>query len=192
MKQQFLEDKLEAYSEIVHASLGANHKTKIATLDSLLVIFPENIRLSIINKQGVVLFDNKIDDLDELENHRQRVEIIQALESGQGRNIRTSVSNQEPYLYFAKNYYDYYIRVALPYNEQTKSLLQSDHVFLSFILLFFGVSLILLYALTNRFGKSIIVGIGNRGFTAPTFFGCDQNNSKRRSGAINGGRCGIF
>ena len=150
-----LEDKLEAYSEIVHASLGTNHRTKIATLDSLLVIFPENIRLSIINKQGVVLFDNKIDDLDELENHRQRVEIIQALETGQGRNIRTSVSNQEPYLYFAKNYYDYYIRVALPYNEQTKSLLQSDHVFLSFILLFFGVSLILLYVVTNRFGKSI-------------------------------------
>ena len=150
-----LEDKLEAYSEIVHASLGTNHRNNISTLDSLLTIFPENIRLSVINRQGVVLFDNKIEDLTELENHKQRVEIIEALDTGKGSNIRTSTSNQVPYLYFAKNYYDYYIRVALPYNEQTKSLLQSDHIFLSFILLFFGVSLILLYAVTNRFGKSI-------------------------------------
>lgn len=150
-----LEDKLEAYAEIVHASLGADQENSLANLDSLLSIFPDNIRLSVIDKQGVVLFDNKIEDLTELENHRERIEIIQAVENGRGRNIRTSASNQQPYLYFAKNYYDYFVRVALPYNAQTKSLLRSDHIFLSFILLFFSVSLVLLYALTNRFGKSI-------------------------------------
>jgi len=150
-----LEEKLEAYAEIVHASLGGNQNNKLSTLDSLLTIFPDNIRLSVIDKHGVVLFDNKIMDLAELENHRERFEIKQALENGRGRNIRTSASNQQPYLYFAKNYYDYFVRVALPYNAQTKSLLRSDHIFLSFILLFFSVSLVLLYALTNRFGKSI-------------------------------------
>jgi len=150
-----LEEKLEAYTEIVHASLQKDSKIQAATLDSLLVIFPKNIRLSLIDNQGIVLFDNKIDDVAELENHSERSEITQALERGKGRNIRTSTSNQEPYLYFAKKYHDHYIRVALPYNAQTKSLLQSDHIFLFYLLLFFGVSLLLLYFLTNRFGKSI-------------------------------------
>src|SRR5699024_8656520 len=103
-----LEEKLEAYTEIIHASLQKDSKIQAATLDSLLVIFPKNIRLSLIDNQGMVLFDNKIEDVAELENHSERLEITQALAVGKGRNIRTSTSNQEPYLYFAKKYNDHY------------------------------------------------------------------------------------
>lgn len=150
-----LEEKLETYTEIVHTGLNNNQSESLGVLNRLLQVFPSNIRLSLIDQQGVVLFDNEIENLNRLENHSQRLEIIQALENGKGRDIRTSTSNQQTYLYFAKKYNNHYIRVALPYNTNTKSLLESDHIFFSFILLLFGVSLALLYFITNRFGRSI-------------------------------------
>src|SRR5690625_7994964 len=66
-----LEEKLEAYAEIVHASLGGNQNNKLLTLDSLLTILPDNIRLSVIDKHGVMLFDNKIMDLARLDKQSE-------------------------------------------------------------------------------------------------------------------------
>lgn len=152
---EILEEKLDTYTEIIQTNLTSSIPNGFSKLDSLLHLFPSDLRLSIIDNQGTVLFDNEIHDISTLENHSSREEIIEAYENKKGRHIRTSQSNQQSYLYYAKKYENQYIRVALPYDSKTKLLLQSDYIFFTFMFLFFIICLIALYYITNKFGKSI-------------------------------------
>lgn len=154
-KTEVLEEKLDSYTEIIHAYLENEKDTSIHSLDGLLLLLPPNIRLSIIDNQGIVQYDNSIQDLSKLENHSIREEINEAMKNGKGTDIRTSASNQHAYLYYAKKIGDRYFRVALPYNVQTRKLLKTDNIFLYFIIILFGLMLLLLNFIANRFGKSI-------------------------------------
>ena len=154
-RTEALEEKLDAYIEIVNAELLNNTKAYSQVLDSLTRLFPQNMRLSLIDKQGNVLFDNSIEDLSVLENHAKRPEIIGASESRKGRDIRTSASNNHEYLYYAKKFGGQYIRVALPYDIQTQRFLKTDNAFLYFIVGLFLAMLLIMNIVTNRFGKSI-------------------------------------
>ena len=51
------------------------------------------------------------------------------------------MTNEEQYLYFAKQYQSFYIRVALPYNMQLKEILKTDNIFLYFIIVLFVIAL---------------------------------------------------
>ena len=155
LKTEALAEKLDAYIEVLNAGLLIGNGSVTQTLDTLIELFPPNIRFSLIDKDGNVLFDNSIEDLARLENHAQRPEVIDALKSGKGTDIRTSASNSEAYLYYAKKIGNQYFRIALPYNIQTQRFLKTDNAFLYFIILFFFVILILVQIGTDRFGKSI-------------------------------------
>lgn len=154
-KTEGLTEKLDAYTEIVNAALSDKKEESIPLLNELTGLLPNNLRLSVINLKGKVLFDNTIDDFVHLENHSHRPEIMKALELGQGSDIRLSVSNKREYLYYAKKFGDKYIRVALPYDIQTKRILQVDNIFLYYVLVLLVFFLLLLNVVTNRFAKSI-------------------------------------
>jgi len=149
-----LEEKLDASTEIIYAA-WRNNNFRVEALDSLMRIFPQNIRVSLINRQGFVLFDNTIENISHLGNHAGRPEIVQASKNGRGTDIRTSASNNIKYLYYARMFGDSYIRVALPYNIDTQRLLKTDKTFLYFIIVLLAVMLLLMNIITNRFGKSI-------------------------------------
>ncbi len=149
-KTEALEEKLDAYTSVVEAALHKNQPP-----DSILSLLPANIRLTLINRQGKVLYDNIIDEFDTLENHLNRPEIKSSQTDGRGTDIRISSSNQLEYLYYVKNFPDYYIRVALPYDVQVKHLLKADNFFLYYVLVLFIVMLFLINYVSGRFGKSI-------------------------------------
>lgn len=154
-KAEILEEKLDTYTEIVNASLIEKTENYTSVLDSVLRVFPDNIRLSLIDTKGVVQFDNSIENVDELENHNQRLEIQNALQNGKGTNIRISTSNHQAYLYYAKKFENYFIRMALPYDAKTQHFLKANNGFLIFIILFFLIILLWINITTNRFGKTI-------------------------------------
>lgn len=154
-KTESLEEKLGAYTEIVNAALVINNGNYSKIMDSLVLIFPQNMRVSLISRDGIVLFDNSISDLSALENHAERPEIKEALHGYNGTDIRTSISNNRKYLYYAKKFGDRYIRVALPYTIETQSFLKTDNTFIYFIIVLFIVMLMLMNVVTSRFGKSI-------------------------------------
>ena len=147
-------EKLDAYSEVVSAALSTQDGNE-RSLDNVLQLFPENIRLSIIDIQGNVLFDNTIGNFSGMENHSDRPEVMQALAKGSGVDIRNSASTNREYLYYAKKTGSEYIRVALPYDIQTRRFLKSDNLFLYFVFGLFILMLMLMNIITNRFGKSI-------------------------------------
>ena len=153
-KTKALEEKLDAYADVVNASLIRQHNDT-QVLDSLITLFPQNIRLTLVDRQGLVLYDNALKETEQIENHSQRPEILTAKSNGNGTDIRISNSNQLEYLYYAKRYNSYYIRVALPYDVQVQRFLKADNAFLYYILGLFVLMLLLINLVANRFGKSI-------------------------------------
>lgn len=155
-RTEILEEKLDAYAEMANAALLLSTKDNYhQVLDSLTHLLPQNIRLSLIDKQGNVTFDNSFKKLSELQNHADRPEILSASNHDKGVDIRISTSTNREYLYYAKKFGGYYIRVALPYDIQTQRFLKTDNVFLYFIIALFVIMLIIMNLITNRFGKSI-------------------------------------
>lgn len=149
-RTEALEEKLDAYTEITHLAIRKGQR-----LDSVLTFFPMNMRLSLIDDQGVVQFDNAIDELELLDNHLKRVEIVAAKLKGSGSNIRTSSSNNVEYLYYAKYFNEYYVRVALPYNVKVQQFIKSDNLFLYYIIALFIGMIVLINLVASRFGSTI-------------------------------------
>lgn len=154
-KREAMEERLDAYADMVitaEEKASSEHQQEIHSLYSFL---PADLRISIINDKGKVLFDNDIDTVSTLENHLSRPEIKQTIENGKGSDIRTSASNAIPYLYYAKEMKNGFVRVALPYNLQLKQFLKPDNIFLYFLGISFLLFLLLLHRVTVKFGTSV-------------------------------------
>lgn len=156
-RTQALEDRLDSYAEMIHVYINQFQltDTSFVQIQSLAQSMPMDIRITIINEDGLVMFDKDIADVSTLDNHLDRPEIRNAQYLTTGSNIRLSASTHQEYLYYAKHYKNYYVRVALPYNIQTKGMLKADNLFIYIVAIMFVVVLLLLNYAAGRFGKSI-------------------------------------
>lgn len=149
-RTEALEEKLDAYTDITNMALS-----KGQDLDSVASLLPAKIRLTLIDGQGIVQYDNAIKDLSTLGNHAERPEIIVAKTRGKGANIRISSSNNVEYLYYVKHFNGYYIRAALPYDIKVQQFIKSDNLFLYYIIGLFLAMLFLINLIATRLGKTI-------------------------------------
>ncbi len=156
-RTESLENLLDNYAELIHSYSELNHlsDSTMPAIKTLAMAMPMDIRITIINNEGKVLFDKDVDDVNSLENHLERPEIRNASYLGTGSNIRLSASTRQEYLYYAKHYEDYYVRVALPYNIKTKGMLKADNMFIYIVIGMFIIVLLLLNYVAGRFGESI-------------------------------------
>lgn len=149
---------LNTYTDILARYINENHLLEEAHTDSIvkiLPLLPANLRVTVMSPQGKVLYDNNINDKEKAENHLERPEISGARYKKYGSNIRTSATTGVEYYYYARNFGDYFIRVAEPYNIDVRHSLQADDIFTYFILLLFFTTLISLLYLSDRFGKAV-------------------------------------
>lgn len=151
-KTKVLKERLSDYAKIASRYYDANN---VEELDKFVSFLPPNLRLTVIEKNGTVRYDNLVSDVGVMSNHSERPEIEQAFKAGEGTDIRMSESTKKPFLYYALIENNLCVRVALPYDVDTKQLLQADHWFLAFVILFFIVILIIINVVSNRFGTSI-------------------------------------
>lgn len=153
-----LERTLENNADIIYNFIQNNNITPQYAQEEIaeqLSYMPSELRMTIINWDGKVYFDNLLES-DKMENHLQRPEIQKTIGFGSGTNIRVSKSNNIEYLYFAKEYKEgFFIRMALPYDVDLRSFINSENSFVYFILLFFVVCALMMQFFTNRFTKSI-------------------------------------
>lgn len=155
-KTEALEDKLNDYIQLINNRISNNENVNYKQIiDTLQYVFPQNLRITLIDLNGVVLYDNSVQQLSSFKNHLSRPEIIAAQKSANGNDIRTSATNHHEYLYYAQKAGDKYIRVALPYDIQVKNVLKSDNIFLYVILILYVIILFLINLVSNRFGSSI-------------------------------------
>jgi signal transduction histidine kinase len=149
-KTQIMEERLDAYAELANACLSRHYDE-----DSIVSLLPGNLRLTVIDQNGNVLYDNRLDTVEKLENHADRPEIIAAKNNGTGSNIRLSASTSKEYLYYAKKIDNRFVRVAMPYDIQLRYLLRPDSAFLYYLLILFLLGIIFVYYTANHFGLTI-------------------------------------
>lgn len=155
IKTEGLEEKLDVYAQLIQSSLSDNSNNYKQVMQKLEETIPPDLRITIIDPQGNILYDNALEDFTRIENHANRNEIKAANLKGSGSDIRKSKSTNKPYLYYAKKFNNHYIRVALPYDIQLQRFLKTDNLFLYFLFGLFILTLIVIHRITRQFGDSI-------------------------------------
>lgn len=154
-----LERTLENNADIVYRYLNENsidlQKEPERVGEELLRYMPSDVRFTIINWEGRVLYDNFL-DVSKMENHLKRPEVQKSIGFGNGSNIRISDSDNIKYLYYSKKYNEgYFIRLAVPYDVKLQSFINSGSSFIIYILLFFVVCILMMLYFSNRFSRSL-------------------------------------
>jgi len=154
-----LETSLNEYTELTNRYIehySVFKDNSFSKLDSLKsIIPPHKARITVIDFDGKVLYDNIITDYAHLESHKERPEFQKSLYSEFGENIRHSTSTNEEYIYYAKSYKNYVIRAAIVYDTEVKAFLKPDWVFIPFFIFLFLIFGILLRYIANHLGDSI-------------------------------------
>lgn len=144
-KEQILQSRLSVYSDII---------AQASDYGEIMQLLPAEIRVTVIEKDGTVLFDSRA-DVDSLDNHLMRPEIQESILRSEGFTIRVSDTTGMPYFYFAKSYGGFVVRVALPYEVDIRRFFQPDTLFLILVISLFVVALFSLIFLSDHFGEGI-------------------------------------
>lgn len=127
----------------------------VKSVDSLL-----NLRITLVAPDGKVLAESR-SDASWLENHRNRPEIQQAINDGEGWSIRFSKTLNTDYIYFAKkinlpdsNYL--ILRVSLPKGNLNAFFLDLQRNITIIFVILFGSVVLLSYILSKQLTKPII------------------------------------
>jgi len=154
-----LNDELQNFALITYNFIEANNINETGDyrkIDSLVKLFPnKNLRLTIIDTMGVVLYDSSVPDWSHMENHLSRAEIAESKHKMFGTAIRKSGTTGIEYYYFAKFFDSYFVRTAVIYDINLANFLKARLFFLFIILGFFVFLGIILMIVTNRFAESI-------------------------------------
>ena len=113
-------------------------------------------RITIINEKGNVIYDNIDNDINAMDNHLDREEVIKAFSDGYGSSIRQSSTLMERYIYTAILLNDgNVVRLASTYPSVFHFLTLIAQPLLVIILLIILVSLYIAYKLANRIVKPL-------------------------------------
>lgn len=145
-KIETLNTKLQAVNRLVHAT-GDTRRCGLP-----------GVRVTIISRDGRVVFDNVSRDYKAMANHASRPEVAEALRTGSGSAVdRTSSSLGHDYFYSA-TYFPrdgYVVRSALPYSVDLVKSLRADQHYIWFALCVMALLTLVLYRFTNRLGRNI-------------------------------------
>jgi len=154
-----LENTLRDVAEVTHNYIehfGLMNSGDFNKADTLKVLIPQqNIRITIIDKKGVVLYDSFVYDYKKMENHFERPEIQKALYSGEGANIRHSETTGKDFYYYAQNYDSYFVRTAMLYNVEVENFLKGSRLFIFVIAGIFLIIWFVINEVTKRLSISI-------------------------------------
>jgi len=125
-------------------------------IDSLTSLAPSlEIRVTLIDRDGTVMFDSEVGDVSTMENHLGRPEVQEAIQNGVGANIRTSETTGSSYYYFVRSYPEFFVRTAALYNVEVQDTLHVERVFIAYLALLFLVFSVVLMIITRRVSETI-------------------------------------
>lgn len=159
-KQKQLEISLDDITEITNNFIKVNGLTdsdNYKLIDSVMTLIPKsNIRITVINPTGTVIYDSEVEDLSTMENHLYRTEVRGSVASKYGSTIRKSATTGKSYYYYSKFYSSYFIRTAALYDVRVIDFLRIEKMFLVYLIALFLVVCIVLFFLTDTISKTLI------------------------------------
>lgn len=154
-----LEARLESFNARVHEAVHGKQQPVDSTLAALVHSFNnKELRVTLVRKDGRVLYDNFRHDYARMPNHASRPEIHQALTKGHGISLaRHSTTLDRNYFYSATYFKEdgLVVRTALPYDNNLARTLQADQHFIWFALVVMALLTLVLYRFVNRLGTNI-------------------------------------
>lgn len=158
-KIELLNEKLQNYNNQLADAMKYMGKTDETTLDSYVKTHSlPNLRVTIIDNEGHVTFDNLEKNYNRFTNHANRPEVIEAKMKGSGSSVeRNSKTLKQEFFYSATYFNDskITIRSALPYNNDLTKSLQTDQHFIWFALTAIIILTLVLWRFLSRLGANI-------------------------------------
>lgn len=158
-KTELLDMRLQDYNVRVSDAIRRQGQMSETAFDSIVAENPiPGLRLTIVNKDGSIHYDNKFKDYAHMGNHLTRPEVRQALSNGQGATVdRNSATMGSDYFYSATLFADQgvVVRSALPYDDNLARSLQADQHYIWFALAAIVILTFILYRFTSRLGSNI-------------------------------------
>ena len=154
-KVELLHSKLQDYNARLHENFDSipNSNEIVDFLNDNVVT---DLRVTVISHDGHVIYDTSETDTSKMDNHKNRIEIQEALKKKKGYDVRrTSETTGVPYFYSATNYPDYIIRTAVPYDVTLANYLKADAHFFWFTGLIILILLFIFYKWIQRLSTSI-------------------------------------
>lgn len=148
-KAEELNSRLQVVNDLILSRLDSTGRLTVPPVDI------HGLRISVIDKQGKVIYDNSLDALPGT-SHLNREEIAEALATGEGYTLRRhSDTNGKTYFYSATRGDKYVVRTAIPYSMNLNHVLAADGAFLWFMLAVTAVMSIMGYFATRRMDSDI-------------------------------------
>lgn len=148
-KAEEINSRLQVVNDLILSRLDSTGRLTVPPVDI------HGLRISVIDKQGKVIYDNSLDALPGT-SHLNREEIAEALATGEGYTLRRhSDTNGKTYFYSATRGDKYVVRTAIPYSMNLNHVLAADGAFLWFMLAVTAVMSIMGYFATRRMGSDI-------------------------------------
>lgn len=157
-KVELLDMQLQDYNDRLHRELH-NLPDSLWTpnLDTYISRYVnKELRVTVADLCGNVLFDSSQNNSHELGNHFRRPEVQKALKKGKGYDVRrVSETTGKTYFYSATLYESYLIRSALPYNVNLMNNLAADPHYLWFTAIVSLLLIVIFYKFTSKLGSAI-------------------------------------
>lgn len=115
----------------------------------------KEIRVTVVDTLGNVLYDTERNDVTRIGNHLQREEIQEALDNGSGFAIKRATTlpheeheGSEKYFYSATRFGNKIVRSSVPYSAELTSSLEHDYTFF-----YYTISILALIAVSMYFRR---------------------------------------
>lgn len=151
--QEKLNSVLSNYNYQLFRRVGQSPNINMAVNQFIQEIPQHDLRVTIIDPTGKVLFDNS--GTEEFNNHNDRSEVRKARLYNQGFAIRSSNSTGKRYFYAASNIGGYIYRSALPWDPHTQRALSVNKDFIYFMALMTLLFFFVLSRFTFSIGRTI-------------------------------------
>jgi two-component system, OmpR family, sensor kinase len=146
-------EQLQSYNNLVFEVIEEKGLSEKSIRDITDFLKIQDLRISIIDFSGKVLYDT---EARHLENHANRPEIKAALAYGQGVSTRRkSATTGKTFFYVATRYPKYIVRSSRAYNTPLDRQLEADPNFIVFVGVLLLIMLLLLHGTTKRLGNTI-------------------------------------
>ncbi len=155
-KAELLNLQLQDYNSRLYEWLKNRTANKDSIDDYVRNHALKDLRVTLIDLKGKVIYDSYETPLSAMENHLDRPEVKKALVYGSGFDVRRiSETTGISYFYSATSYKECIIRSALPYNVSLVTTLKADPHYLWFTIVVTLLLIVIFYKFTNKLGTSI-------------------------------------